>query len=286
MKTIIIDHKNDLHLVASCPTVAALGFFDGVHLGHQKVIQTAKKLAEKIGLKTAVISFFPHPKEIIGKTGERVHYLLPPAEKAKKFSRLGVDYFYLIRFTPEFARVESKDFVQKYLIPLQIKHVVAGYDFTYGRKGKGNLDTMEEESGYSITVTKVENVERNDEKISSTLIRNKIQLGFMEALPNYLGEFYETKGKMVCTEGKAELIWDRYYMLPPEGCYDVAIYKGHGWVEGRVLITDQQKTYWLGPSIPSAWSVFRVKAKWISRNIRFISEIVEAPGKKLVSIRG
>ncbi|MED4970054.1 FAD synthetase family protein [Parageobacillus toebii] len=286
MKTITIDHKNDLHLIASCPAVAALGFFDGVHLGHQKVIQTAKKLADKKGLKTAVISFFPHPKEIIGKTGERVHYLLPPAEKAKKFSRLGVDYFYLIRFTPEFARLEPKEFVSKYLIPLQIKHAVAGCDFTYGRKGKGSLDTMEEDSGYSITITKVENVERNDEKISSTLIRNKIQLGLMEELPDYLGEFYETKGKMIRTEGKDELILDRYYMIPPEGCYDVAIGNGKEWFDGRVLVTAQKKIYWLGPSIPSAWWIFRVKVKWISRSIRFISDIAERLEKNLVSMQG
>jgi riboflavin kinase / FMN adenylyltransferase len=286
LKTITIDHKNDLHLIASCPAVAALGFFDGVHLGHQKVIQTAKKLADKKGLKTAVISFFPHPKEIIGKTGERVHYLLPPAEKAKKFSRLGVDYFYLIRFTPEFARLEPKEFVWKYLVPLQIKHAVAGYDFTYGRKGKGSLDTMEEDSGYSITVTKVENVERNDEKISSTLIRNKIQLGLMEELPDYLGEFYETKGKMIRTDGKDELILDRYYMIPPKGCYDVAIDRGEGWFDGRVLVTEQKKIYWLGPPIPSVWNIFRVKVKWISRNIHFIPEIEEKQTKNLVSVHG
>jgi riboflavin kinase / FMN adenylyltransferase len=286
LKTIIIDHKNALHLVPSYPAVAALGFFDGVHLGHQKVIRTAKKLAEKKGLKTAVISFFPHPKEIIGKSEECVNYLLPPAEKAKKFSRLGVDYFYLIRFTPTFARLEPEEFVQKYLVQLQIKHAVAGYDFTYGRKGKGNLDTLEEDSGYSIAVTKVENVEWNHEKISSTLIRNKIQSGLMEVLPGYLGEFYETKGKMVCAEGKVELIWDRYYMIPPEGYYDVVIHKGQGWIEGRVLVTDQKKTYWLGPSIPSAWSVSRVKLKWISKKIDLISEIVEVQRKDLVFMQG
>ncbi|EID44697.1 FAD synthetase family protein [Parageobacillus thermoglucosidasius] len=285
MKIIIIDHKNDQHLVASCPAVGALGFFDGVHLGHQKVIQTTKKLAEKMGLKTAVISFFPHPKEIIGKTGERVHYLLPPAEKAKKFSRLGVDYFYLIRFTPEFARLEPKEFVQKYLIPLQIKHAVAGYDFSYGRKGKGDLAMMEEDSGYSITVTKVEHVKRNDEKISSTLIRNKIRLGLMEELPDYLGEFYETKGKMICTDGKDELLLDRYYMIPSKGCYDVAIDRGKGWCNGRVLVTEQKKIYWLGPPISSVSGIFRVKVKWISRKANSISK-EEKQGKNLVSAKG
>jgi riboflavin kinase / FMN adenylyltransferase len=285
MKTIIIDHNNDPQLGGHDAVVAALGFFDGVHLGHQKVIQTAKELAEKQGLKTAVISFFPHPKEIIGKTGERVNYLLPPAEKAKKFSLLGVDYFYLIRFTPEFACLEPKEFVQDYLVQLQIKHAVAGYDFTYGREGKGNLDTMKEDSGYSIAVTKVEKVERNHEKISSTLIRKKIQAGLMEVLPDYLGDFYETKGKMVCAEGKTELIWDRFYMIPPEGCYDVAIHKGKGWIKGRVLVTDQKKTYWLGPSIISPLSVSLVKVKWISKNIRFISEMDGAQRKNLVSMQ-
>ncbi|OAT72723.1 FAD synthetase family protein [Parageobacillus thermoglucosidasius] len=284
MKTIIIDHKNDPHFVASCPAVAALGFFDGVHLGHQKVIQTAKKIADERGLKTAVISFFPHPKEIIGKTGERIDYLLPPAEKAKKFSHLGVDYFYLIRFTPKFARLEPKEFVWKYLVPLQVKHAVAGYDFSYGRKGKGSLDTMEEDSGYSITVTKVENVERNDEKISSTLIRTKIQLGLMEELPDYLGEFYETKGKMICAEGKNELILDRYYMIPPEGCYDVEIYKGKRWFEGRVLVTEQKNIYWLGPSLSSVWEIFRIKIKWISSNIHLASEAAKKQRKNLVFV--
>jgi riboflavin kinase / FMN adenylyltransferase len=285
MKTIIIDHNSDLQLGGHDPAVAAIGFFDGVHLGHQKIIQTAKKLAVNKGLKTAVISFFPHPKEIIGKSGERVNYLQPPAEKAKKFSRLGVDYFYLMRFTPEFARLEPKEFVQAYLVQLQIKHAVAGCDFTYGRKGKGSLDTMEEDSGYSIAVTKVEIVERNHEKISSTLIRNKLQAGLVEELPDYLGEFYETKGKMVCAEGKAELIWDRYYMIPPKGCYNVEIHKGQGWIKGQVLVTDQKKVYWLDPPIPSVPRVSLVKVKWLSKNNSFLSELGESKRKNLASIQ-
>ena len=92
------------------------------------------------------MSFFPHPKTVIRKGKRQFHYLMPPSQKEKMLSELGVDFFYFVKFDQEFASLSPEQFVKNYLIDLGVTHAVAGFDFSYGYRGTGNMDRLKEDS--------------------------------------------------------------------------------------------------------------------------------------------
>ncbi|PLS06699.1 FAD synthetase family protein [Neobacillus cucumis] len=162
----------------------ALGCFDGLHHGHVKVIRTAFEKAKERNVSLSVMSFFPHPKTVIGGKAS-CHYLMPQSEKEKRFCELGVDTFYLVEFDKDFAGLSPQAFVNDYLIKLGVIHTVAGYD-SYGSRGVGNMETLTQDSGDQIEVTTVDKVEYKGEKISSTRIRQQLLAGNVEELPNLI----------------------------------------------------------------------------------------------------
>ena len=113
----------------------ALGFFDGLHQGHRKVIQTALQKAKEKSLPLSVMSFFPDPKTVLSNGKKQVCYLMPLYEKEKMLEQLGVDRFYMVRFDKEFASLSPEQFVFQYLVKLGVLHAVAGFDFSYGSRG-------------------------------------------------------------------------------------------------------------------------------------------------------
>lgn len=210
-------------LLPAKPCVMALGFFDGVHVGHQQVIKTAKKVAEAQELPLVIMSFFPHPKEVLSNGKKIVPYLMPMEDKRKMFQELGADCFYLIEFNQQFARLSPKEFVQKYLLDFGAKQVVAGFDFTYGYLGKGSMDTLYSDTEGKIKGIKVEKIAREMEKISSTLIRNLVMSGEIERIPAYLGKEYQAEGSAFFRKNHVELVLHPYYLLPAPGLYEVTI---------------------------------------------------------------
>ncbi|MBA4537497.1 FAD synthetase family protein [Bacillus aquiflavi] len=174
------------------PCVMALGFFDGVHLGHKQLIEKAKYIARQKGLELTVLTFFPHPKEVLNDV--KFHYLISLERKIEIFEQLGVERLYVIRFDKEFASLEPEVFVQKYLISLQVREVVAGFDFTYGSKGLGTIETLETHGKGTFRVTMIPKVELYKKKISSTYIRSLLRSGKVDQIAYYLGDHYETKG--------------------------------------------------------------------------------------------
>src|SRR5690606_11771135 len=108
----------------------AIGYFDGVHLGHQQVIGKAKEIAIENGWKSAVMFFHPSPKEVLGKNGDDVRYITLLDEKIQQIERLGIDYSFVVPFTREFAQKSPETFVEEYIVGLNVQHVIAGFDFT------------------------------------------------------------------------------------------------------------------------------------------------------------
>lgn len=205
MEVLYINHPHRLKREELPPVALALGYFDGVHLGHQKVINGAKKAAQKMGLKSAVMSFNPHPSIVLGKA-EQVEHITSLEDKIKIIESLGIDYFYIVCFTEEFANLLPQEFVDQYLIGLNVRHVVAGFDYTYGRMGKGKMETLQFHSREQFTYTTIEKLQLGDEKISSTYIRENIRQGKMEILPKLLGRYYSTSGTVVHGEKRGRKI--------------------------------------------------------------------------------
>lgn len=224
------------------PLSMALGYFDGVHLGHQKVILEAKKHADQKGLRSAVMTFDPHPSVVLGKNEKHVHfqYITPLAEKIKIIEKLGIDYLFIVHFTPDFANLLPQEFIDQYIIDLNVKHVVAGFDFSYGRMGKGTMEILPFHSREMFTFTVVEKFTSGDEKVSSTRIRNYIKEGRTGELPELLGRFYLTEGIVVHGDKRGRTIGfptanvdtRDEYILPPLGVYAVKIKVGGDWYEG------------------------------------------------------
>lgn len=237
MEIIKIKHPHyQLDLPELC---LALGFFDGVHRGHQSVINTALEKAEERGLEPGVMTFFPHPKEVLRKESH-VHYLTSLETKAELIKKLGVKYLIIVEFDEFFSGLTPQQFVDNYLIGLNVKHVVAGFDYTYGRLGKGTMETLPFHSRNMLTHTTVQKVERDGEKISSTSIRDALDNGDISKVNEYLGRSYETEGIVVHGEKRGRTIGfptaniqlsERCY-FPNVGVYIVRLLVNNNWYEG------------------------------------------------------
>lgn len=245
METIYLNRENLCNWQEKAkPNVMALGFFDGLHNGHCEVIKMALQEAKERNVSLAVMSFFPHPKTVISNGKKRVHYLMPPSEKEKMLRQLGVDTFYFVEFDQEFASLPPEQFVANYLIHLGVVHAVAGFDFSYGYKGTGNMDRLKSDSGGLIEVTKVAKVECQGEKISSTCIRERLLKGDVEELPALLGRLYEVK----CDWDGFSLNVNSYYTLPAPGRYLVTLKKGMRLIPTEMIVMEDQE----GHSLKSA----------------------------------
>ncbi len=213
------------------PTALALGFFDGVHRGHQQVINTAKLEAEKRHLKSAVMTFYPHPKEVLSKQNVTVNYLSPIQEKITLLEKTGIDILLIISFDARFSELSPQQFVDTYLIDLNVKHIVAGFDYSYGRLGKGTMETFPFHSRSLLSHTTVPKLAEDNEKISSTVIREALAVGNIEKVNDYLGRIYTVEGVVEHGEKRGRKIGfptanvspDSNKELPATGVYIVKV---------------------------------------------------------------
>ncbi len=240
MKVIMIQHPHSFQKDDFPPLSVALGFFDGVHGGHKRVIQTAKKTADKHRIKSAVMTFDPHPSVVLSQEGGAVEYITPLEDKIEVISGLGIDYLLIVRFTSAFASLQPSEFVQQYLIDLNVRYVSAGFDFTYGKYGKGTMETLFEDGQGKLQVMTVPKFENNDEKVSSTRIRKLLREGRTEEIPGLLGRFYTTKGTVIHGEKRgrqlgfptANIRLNNDYLVPKEGVYAVRMLVNNQWEKG------------------------------------------------------
>ncbi|GIN21165.1 FAD synthetase family protein [Siminovitchia fordii] len=230
METVYI--KGLLHekALTNEPCVMALGFFDGVHLGHRKLIETAREIAEQKNLTLTVMTFFPHPSNVLPAKQKINRYLSPLDVKKEIFKELGVKKLFIVTFNHEFAKLEPTDFVQKYICGLNCKHVVAGFDFTYGYQGLGNMETIKEDGCGEFDVTVVSKEMYKYIKISSTKIRELLNGGAVEAVPHFLGNFYSTYGQIESEsydlknqKTVVKVSFKDDFMLPQKGTYLVGL---------------------------------------------------------------
>lgn len=232
METIQLTYPHNLKKEKISTSVAAIGFFDGIHEGHQAVIQTAVKKAKAKELKSAVITFFPHPSVVLKKGKETVHYITTVKEKEAFLSELGVDYLYIITFNKELSQLSPAQFLEHFIEGLHIKHLVAGFDYTFGHKGAGNMENIHTFLPDDVEVTVIDKVDYASEKISSTNIRAALKEGDVEKVHQLLGRPYFTSGVVVDGDKRgrqigfptANLQIEEDKLLPKLGVYGVYVY--------------------------------------------------------------
>jgi riboflavin kinase/FMN adenylyltransferase len=198
MKIIHLSYPNNIRPEKELgPVSLALGFFDGVHKGHQRVIGEAISQAAERQIKSAVMTFDPHPSLVLGGRKEEVFYITPLQKKMEILQNMGVDICFIVRFTSDFAQLTPEQFIQTFIKDLNVVHVTAGFDFSFGRKGQGNMETMAEAGEGFFSVTTIDKQVDGEEKISSTRIRNLLKSGEVEEVCRLLGRPFQISGTVV-----------------------------------------------------------------------------------------
>ncbi len=210
--------------------VLAIGYFDGVHIGHQKVIGSALAMAEKLSLPAGVMTFHPHPRAVLGKEGY-ASYLTPLSEKLRQLEKLGVDHTYVVSFTRDFAAMIPEEFIESFLMRLRPKGVVVGFDYTFGHRAMGTAKTLREHCRDRYMLEVVDPVTLEGEKVSSTLVREMLHEGNTGRACRLLGRPYRIHGKVIHGEHRgrtigfptANLTMTEPYFIPKTGVYVVRV---------------------------------------------------------------
>ena len=177
-------HHGVENIEIKCPVVT-IGSFDGVHLGHACVIQHLKEKAAGIDGESVIISFEPHPREVLYPREQKIGILTTLEEKISILEKYGVDHLIILKFTLEFAQQSYTDFVKKILVDkLKIKGLVVGYDHRFGKDRAGNFENLQELANeYGFFLEKEVVFEEDDVNVSSTKIRNALTVGDITTVP-------------------------------------------------------------------------------------------------------
>ncbi|WP_424765746.1 bifunctional riboflavin kinase/FAD synthetase [Paenibacillus sp. sgz302251] len=211
------------------PLSIAIGHFDGVHRGHQNVIRKAVMEAKKADMLSAVLTFDPHPKEVLGQGDQYYRCLTPLDVKTALFTELGVDLVFIMRFNIEFSAVSPERFVDDVLRTLHAKQVVVGFDFNFGHRGSGDTEALKRLGHPDIAVHVIEPLFENGVKVSSTYVRESLEQGDLEMAERLLGRPYEVTGTVVHGDGRgrtigfptANLEFAHPYIAPRLGVYAI-----------------------------------------------------------------
>lgn len=222
----------DLHVVSP---VVTIGSFDGVHKGHLRVIECLKRVASGLQGETVIISFEPHPREVLYPMEERPGILTTLEEKAKILESYGVDHLVILPFTRSLAELDYKEFVRNILVDrIGIKGLVVGYDHRFGKNREGTFVKLKELAAmYHFYLEQEEVYEENQINISSTKIRNALQIGDIDRVNEFLGYAYSITGRVVAGDkigrtmgfptANIQLKDDRK-LLPASGVYAVRVW--------------------------------------------------------------
>lgn len=225
MRVTMIDPEQFNGNTPATPCVLALGFFDGVHRGHQQVIAAARAEAQERQLPLAVMTFDRHVSQVFPMpTSESFRYLTTVQQKADLMADLGVEQLYVVRFTKTFAGLEPQAFVDQYLIGLGAQCVVAGFDYTFGRGGKATAADLPHYGHGRLAVRQVGKLTGGGRKISSTRIRALVAAGDVAGAGVLLGHPYQVMVDLVNTPaGLVVRPQSNRQQLPTAGDYTVAL---------------------------------------------------------------
>jgi riboflavin kinase/FMN adenylyltransferase len=184
----------------------SIGTFDGVHLGHQAIIQKLVGGARRQNLPAIVLTFFPHPAMVLNKRNQ-ANFLTSPEERASLLGKLGVDIVITYPFSVEVSQLSAEAFVDRLYQNLRFSQLIVGYDFALGKGREGNVQRLEEigkDHGFSVQA--IQAVRIKDEVVSSSRIRNAIIQGRMGEAAALLGRRYSLSGEVVPGDGRGKLI--------------------------------------------------------------------------------
>ena len=217
-------------------TVLTIGNYDGVHLGHQKILNKVVRKADELKGTSMLMTFEPHPIKVIAPE-KNIKLLTTPEEKARLIEAMGIDVLLMITFTKEFAGMPPDEFIQDVLSrKLHVKEIIVGANYAFGKNKKGTIELLRKrgkELGFH--VTPVPDVQLNDNIVSSSSIRSLLLKGMVHEVSKFLGRAYSIEGTVIKGKGRGQSILNiptanittPVEISPKEGVYAVkAGYKG------------------------------------------------------------
>ncbi|WP_046743992.1 bifunctional riboflavin kinase/FAD synthetase [Kordia zhangzhouensis] len=214
---------------AESPSAITIGTFDGVHLGHKKIIENL--IAKSEGLSTMLLTFFPHPRMVLQQDAT-IKLINTIEERIQLLEATGLDTLIIYPFNREFSRLKARDFVRDFLIEhLNLKKIIIGYDHRFGRNRTANIDDLREfGEAFDFKVEEIQAKEIDDITISSTKIRKALNEGDIVTANTYLGYEFMLTGTVISGKGLGNQIHfptanihikESYKLIPKQGVYFV-----------------------------------------------------------------
>jgi riboflavin kinase/FMN adenylyltransferase len=214
--------------------IVTTGTFDGVHLGHQKIISRLKEAAKAEKGETVLLTFYPHPRMVLFPDDNELRLLNTQQEKIRLLEHYGIDHLIIYPFTKEFSRLTSVEFVRNVLVnSIHTKRLIIGYNHHFGRNREGSFEHLKEFGPlYGFDVEEIPAKDIDHIEISSTKIRQALLDGDAETANAFLGHPYSITGKVVGGKKLGRtigyptaniLVEDRYKLIPKDGVYAVRV---------------------------------------------------------------
>ncbi|EMY80599.1 bifunctional riboflavin kinase/FAD synthetase [Psychroflexus gondwanensis] len=225
-------YNNVSEFDSSIPTVVTIGTFDGVHLGHRKIIKRLIDSTEKGHLQTALLTFYPHPRMVLQQS-EDLKLINTIEERKLILEETGLEHLIVHPFTMDFSRLSAREYVEEILVKsLNAKKIVIGYDHHFGRNRTANIEDLKEfGKEFNFEVLEISKQDIEDVAVSSTKIRRSLEDGDLETANKYLSLPFFLSGEIVRGKGLGKNmgyptanmdIEESYKLIPKEGVYVVA----------------------------------------------------------------
>lgn len=213
-------------------TVLTIGNYDGVHLGHQKILSMVLERAKEINGTSMVMTFEPHPLKVLAPE-RNIKLLTTSEEKARLIEAMGIDVLLFVNFNKEFANMLPDDFINEVLVKkLNVKEIIVGTNYAFGKQKKGTIDLLRRRGEkYGFHVKAVRNVMVHGNTVSSSSIRSLLLKGAVYEVSNYIGRSYSIEGNVIKGKGRGQSllhvptanITTPVEIAPKEGVYVVRV---------------------------------------------------------------
>tara|TARA_B100000965_G_scaffold343395_1_gene313068 strand:- start:143 stop:1081 length:939 start_codon:yes stop_codon:yes gene_type:complete len=231
---------------ADSKSILTIGTFDGVHLGHQKIITSLVTKAKQKSLQANILTFFPHPRMVLQKESN-LKLIDTLEEKQNLLSELGIDNLIIQPFSKEFSKLTAIEFTRDVLVnELRISALMIGYDHRFGKNREASVeDLIRYGQSYNFEVNVIPAQDISSITVSSTKIRDAIKISDFKKVNQFLGRPYELNGKVIKGNGVGRTIKyptanieikEIYKLIPPKGVYLVKIYLGENEFSGMMNI--------------------------------------------------